>query len=258
MKIDFGRTSSDYVAHRAGFPASFYSALADMGISVAGRDLLDVGTGTGSLAHGFAERGARVIGIDHSAQMLHAARKQHGRGADANTPRFIQATAEQTGLADDSFDITSAGQCWHWFDRPRAAAEMKRLLRPAGWQVMGHFDWIPLPGNLLELTETLIRQYSPEWHLHGSTGIYPLWLADLANAGFTALQTRSYDEWVTYSAEAWRGRVRASAPIAASLSTPEVEAFDAELASAMASHFPEDPLAVHHRIFIVIGQNPPS
>ena len=42
------------------------------------------------------------------------------------------APAEETGLPDDNFDVVTAGQCWHWFDRPRAAAEVARLLRPGG------------------------------------------------------------------------------------------------------------------------------
>jgi ubiquinone/menaquinone biosynthesis C-methylase UbiE len=255
MKIDFGRTSDDYVTHRAGFPDSFYPALLDFGITVADRDLLDVGTGTGTLAYGFHQRGARVTAIDYSTAMLDAARR---RGPDGDRPHFVAATAERTGLADASFDVVTAGQCWHWFDRPSAAAEMKRLLRPGGWLVLAHFDWIPLPGNLPELTESLIRQFNPEWKFHGSTGLYPWWLADLANAGFGTLQTRSFDEWIPYTHQAWRGRVRASAGIAASLTAAEVAAFDTALGDAMRQDFPADRLSVHHRIFTLIGQNPPS
>jgi ubiquinone/menaquinone biosynthesis C-methylase UbiE len=40
------------------------------------------------------------------------------------------AKAEATGLPDASFDIVTAGQCWHWFDRPTAAQEVKRILKP--------------------------------------------------------------------------------------------------------------------------------
>jgi SAM-dependent methyltransferase len=255
MRIDFGKTSDDYVTHRAGFPNSFYPALLEMGVAVAGRDLLDIGTGTGTLAYGFHQRGASVVAIDRSQAMLDAAR---ALGPDGDRPHFIAATAEKTSLASATFDVVSAGQCWHWFDRPAAATETNRVLRPGGWLVIAHFDWIPLPGNLLDLTESLIRSFNPEWKFHGSTGLYPRWLADLGNAGFTGLQTRSYDEWIPYTHEAWRGRVRASAGIAASLGKAEVAAFDAELATAMAERFPADPMAVHHRVFTLIGQKPAS
>jgi ubiquinone/menaquinone biosynthesis C-methylase UbiE len=255
MKIDFGKTSADYATHRMGFPDRFYTTLLDMGVAVADTDLLDVGTGTGTLAHGFARRAARVTGIDRSDAMLDAARRLN---SESDNPRFLQAKAEQTELPDASFDVITAGTCWHWFDPLRAAAEMKRLLRPHGWLVIAHLDWIPLPGNLAALTETLIRQFNPQWQYHSSTGLYPMWLADLANAGFKELQTRSFDEWIPYSVEAWRGRVRASAGIAASLSQPEVEAFDDALERAIAEQFPDDPIKVHHRVFITIAQSPPA
>ena len=70
--------------------------------------------------------------------------------------RYVTARAEQTDLPDASFDVVTAGQCWHWFDRPKAAQEVRRLLVSKGWLVIAHFDWIPLPGNVVEATEKLI------------------------------------------------------------------------------------------------------
>lgn len=46
--------------------------------------------------------------------------------------------------------------------------------------------------------------------MHGGTGQYPAWLADVAQAGFESLETFSYDVWQEYSHVAWRGRIRAS------------------------------------------------
>jgi ubiquinone/menaquinone biosynthesis C-methylase UbiE len=74
---------------------------------------------------------------------------------------FRVGRAEITGLPDRSADVVSAGQCWHWFDRPRAAVEVARVLRPDGSVVIAHFDWIPLPDNVAQVTEALIASYSP-------------------------------------------------------------------------------------------------
>ena len=46
--------------------------------------------------------------------------------------QYLRAWAEATGLRADTFDVVCAGQCWHWFDRARAAAEVTRVLRAHG------------------------------------------------------------------------------------------------------------------------------
>ena len=40
--------------------------------------------------------------------------------------------AEAVEAADGAFDAVTAGQCWHWFDRPAAATECPRVLRAGG------------------------------------------------------------------------------------------------------------------------------
>lgn len=60
----------------------------------------------------------------------------------------------------------------------------------------------------------------------------------------------------TYTHEAWRGRIRASAGVAASLSPEKVTRFDAELEQLLRERFPTDPLAVHHRAFALVCQSP--
>ena len=94
--------------------------------------------------------------------------------------------------------MVSAGQCWHWFERPRAAAEIRRLLRPGGRVVIATFDWLPLPGNVVAATEELIRRHNPDWTMGGGSGLHPAYLADLAVAGFVALETFSFDQAVAY------------------------------------------------------------
>lgn len=69
----------------------------------------------------------------------------------------------------------------------------------------------------MEATERLILEFNPAWTMSGGTGLYPPWLLDLARGGFDALETFSFDVVQPYSPEAWRGRIRASAGVKASL-----------------------------------------
>ncbi|NYV77960.1 class I SAM-dependent methyltransferase, partial [Streptomyces sp. UH6] len=141
---DFGLTAQDYGRHRAGFPPELITRLARHGVETSGRDVLDLGTGTGSLARLFALAGARVTGVDPAAPLLDQARRLDAEAGV--TAAYRVGTAEETGLPGARFDVVTAGQCWHWFDAPRAAAEVRRLLRPGGSVVIAHFDWLPLPG----------------------------------------------------------------------------------------------------------------
>jgi SAM-dependent methyltransferase len=254
MKPDFGATSEDYARHRAGFPDSLFERLAAYWIGVPGQSIADLGTGTGTLARGFARRGCRVIGIDISEMMLQAARELDA--AAGVTVEYRMARAEETGLPDSRFDAVTAGQSWYWFDHPLAEAEVARILKRDGVLVIAHFDWIPLAGNMVRATEELIERHNPDWKLGGSLGVHPRWLRGLGEAGYRGLETFSYDVDVPYTPEAWRGRIRASAGVGASMTAAHVEQFDKELAALLASRFPGDLLQVPHRVFAVIARAP--
>ena len=166
--------------------------------------------------------------------------------------RYVVARAEDAGFPARSFDLVAAGQSWHWFDRERAAAEARRLLVPGGQLVIAHFDWIPLPGNVAEATEHLIEHHNPQWKFGGGTGLHPRWLRDVAVAGFRDIETFSLDVDVPYTHEAWRGRVRASAGVGASLSPERVAEFDRQLGALLRERFPGEPLSVLHRLFALV------
>jgi SAM-dependent methyltransferase len=257
MNVNFGLTSNDYAKYRAGFPDAFFERVFAGGFVKRGDSLVDLGTGTGTLARGFTLRGCRVIGIDQSEQMIEQAKELSKQGG--TDVEYRVATAEETGLPDSSVDVVTAGQCWHWFDRLKAALETRRILKPNGKIIIAHFDWIPLTGNVVDLTEQLINKHNPKWTYGGGTGIYPQWLRDLAEAGLANIQTFSFDINVPYSPEAWRGRIRASAGIGASLLLEQVEKFDAELKQLLEEHFQASDktvLQVPHRVFAVIAIAP--
>jgi SAM-dependent methyltransferase len=254
MRPDFGATAEDYARHRAGFPDGFFERLRAIGIGLPGQRLADLGTGTGTLARGFAQRGCDVVGIDIAAPMLAEARRL---SAEAGlSAAFSVARAEATGLATACRDVVTAGQCWHWFDRRAAAREAARVLVADGVLVIGHFDWIPLAGNVVEATERLIEAHNPDWKLGGGMGLYPYWLRGLSESGYRDIETWSSDVSVAYTPDAWRGRIRASAGVGASLPAERVADFDAELAELLGARFPGREIAVHHRLFTLVARAP--
>jgi len=249
MTTDFGRTASDYARHRVGFPDAFFERLFADGSVRKGDVVLDLGTGTGTVARGLAMRGCEVTGLDHSAPLLaQAAELDRAAGVQV---RQVRARVENADFAPASFDAITAGQCWHWFDRPRTAALVRKWLRPGGRLLIAHFDWVPLAGNVVQDTERLILACNPAWTLHSGSGLYPAWLKDVAEAGFGNLRTWSFDLDVPYTHADWRGRIRASAGIGATLDAAKVQRFDAELADMLAARHAAEPMAVPHRVWVL-------
>jgi len=254
MQPNFGATAEDYARHRVGFPDSLFEHLAPYGVGEPHQMVVDLGTGTGSLARGFARRGCRVIGIDPAEPLLDQAREIDAR--EGLRVEYRVARAEETLLPDAFADVVSAGQCWHWFDRARAAEEISRVLRPGGSLVIAHFDWIPLSDNVVRATEELIERQNPDWKYGWGFGVHPSWLRDLGEAGYRGLETFSYDVDVSYTPEAWRGRIRASAGVGGSLSAPQVHEFDDALERLLATRYPGETLCIPHRVFAVVGRAP--
>ena len=255
MGVDFGGTAREYAAYRTAFPAELFTRLAAIGVGLPGQRVADLGTGTGTLARSFAAAGCAVTGVDIAPEMLSQARQ-----ADAAAGLEIAyrvAPAEETGLAGNAWDVVSAGQCWHWFDRRRAAAEAHRLLTGGGVLAICYRDYVVAPGNVCEASEELVLAHNPGWAMGGWTGIPAGYAAELSAAGFTGVETSGFGITVPFTHEAWRGRMRTCNGVGASLPEAGIAAFDADLARLLAERFPHEPLMVPHRISALIAWRAP-
>ena len=94
--------------------------------------VLDIGCGTGRWSQALAERGSRVWGVDASPEMVAEAR---GRGVNAKVAR-----AEALPFKEGWFDRALAVLVIHVLDRPRAFAELRRVLADDGRLAIGTFD----------------------------------------------------------------------------------------------------------------------
>lgn len=93
----------------------------------AGLRVLDLATGTGTIARAAAAKGASVVGVDASTGMLDVARSL-SPGLDLRL-----AEAHALPFADGAFDVVTCGLALsHFADRERALAEVLRVTRPEG------------------------------------------------------------------------------------------------------------------------------
>jgi SAM-dependent methyltransferase len=87
-----------------------------------GRDVLDVGAGTGIEARQFQAAGCVVLGVEPDPRMAEFARRT---GVEV-------ATFEAWDPAGRDFDAVIAGTAWHWVDPVAGAAKAAHVLRPGG------------------------------------------------------------------------------------------------------------------------------
>ena len=97
----------------------------------AGRDVLELGCGTGYVSAWLARRGGRPVGLDNSRVQLTTARRLQQDFGLAFP--LVQADAERVPLADACFDVViSEYGASIWCDPYRWIPEVSRLLRPGG------------------------------------------------------------------------------------------------------------------------------
>jgi demethylmenaquinone methyltransferase/2-methoxy-6-polyprenyl-1,4-benzoquinol methylase len=121
-----------------------------------GQRALDLCCGTGDLALALARRGARVVGLDFSEQMLEAAeRRQSGIRSPVPAsrlhasrithhasppPHFVRGDAQRIPFLDNSFDIVTVGYGLRNLANWEAGLrEMRRVANPGGRLVVLDF-----------------------------------------------------------------------------------------------------------------------
>jgi len=114
----FGRAATDYERGRPGWP----ERVADVAGLVPDADVLDLAAGTGKLTRLLARHFVRVIAVEPDDALRALIRDAETRAG----------TAEEIPLPDASVDGVFCAEAFHWFDAPRAVAEIARVLRPGG------------------------------------------------------------------------------------------------------------------------------
>jgi len=126
----FASTVAFYAGARQPYGGAFFAEAArTLGLS-GGERLLDLGTGPGLLALGFAPFVSDVVGVDPEPAMIEAARAA-ARRAGVILP-LVEARAET--LPDDigTFDIVTIGRALHWMDPDPTRVALDRVATPKG------------------------------------------------------------------------------------------------------------------------------
>ena len=119
----YSRAVEHYRRGRPSYPDDAVEyVVQELGIGE-GRDVLELGAGTGKFTELIALSGARVTAVEPVAAMREALE------ANCPTVSVLDGAAEAIPLPDGSVDAAVAAQSFHWFDGDRALPEIHRVLR---------------------------------------------------------------------------------------------------------------------------------
>lgn len=107
---------------------------AELGIQ-RGDQVLDLAAGTGKLTRALVAYGFGVVAVEPQEALRAVLADKVGAA------RVCDGVAEEIPLADESVAAVMIADAFHWFDRPRALGEIRRVLARAGGLAL--FNTVP-------------------------------------------------------------------------------------------------------------------
>jgi SAM-dependent methyltransferase len=231
---------ADDYARVGAFVAKLGGAALDLLDPKPGEYILDIGCGEGTLTLKIIERGAKVLGIDNSPEMIAAARE---KGIDA-----VLLPVEQMDF-DTEFDAAFSNATLHWvLGKEKAARAIFRALK-AGGRFAGEMGG---DGNLKRLRETLdeeliIRGYAPPVEASNWYASPEEFAAVYEAAGFAEIDARLIERptpiehgvaaWVTTFRKGWLDRAGVPEEERADIGRAVAEKFGSDIADYVRLRF---------------------
>jgi SAM-dependent methyltransferase len=100
--------------------------------------VLDLGAGTGKLTRQLVPYALEVVAVEPGDEMRRVL-QEVVPGVEA-----LYGTAEEIPLPDESVDVVTVAQAFHWMEPQPVLREVVRLLRPGGVFAAYDYDWPPV------------------------------------------------------------------------------------------------------------------
>ena len=153
----FTGKAAAYSKYRPDYPSAYIDYLMQSNSLNLDSTIADIGSGTGILTQQLLDKGFQVHAVEPNDNMRIEAETKL-----KNYPNFIShnASAEHTGLSNNSIDLITAAQAFHWFDKTLFKIEAKRILKKDG-NVSLVFNNRILSDPLIIENATICRTYCP-------------------------------------------------------------------------------------------------
>jgi len=190
----FRSAAAYYTTGRPGYPSLLIERVAELIGLERGHRVLDLGTGPGFLAIGFAAHSDHVTAIDPSPDMLEATRAN----AAANGVDITVALGSSYDLAAElaPLRLVTIGRAFHWMDRANTLRRLDELIEPGGAVALFSDKSPAVPANAWDEAYSKVREkHSAADRLGPETRATPLSNdAVLLDSAFDAIERHSVFE----------------------------------------------------------------
>lgn len=214
----FSGKADDYSKFRPSYPESAIKYLAEKSRA---ENVLDIGAGTGIFTARLLGAFKNVSALEPNAEM----QKEFVKFL----PEIVclSGTGEATGLPDNSVDLITVAQAFHWLDAALFKQEALRLLRPAGKVAI---IWnTSLKNDFTSARNKICQKYCPRF-ASGHAGKLSPEEGDafLRKSFFREVEVLAFDNPFSMDKETFEGNIR-SRSYALAPENPAYENFMAEL-----------------------------
>ncbi|WP_421385323.1 class I SAM-dependent methyltransferase [Bacillus salacetis] len=154
MNNEFDNKTKEYALGRPSYPVDILRILRELGVNNQSV-IADIGAGTGILTHMLGSLECSVLAIEPNQHMLDECRT-YCKGY--KNIQFIDAPAEETTLKENSVDIITIAQAFHWFDKQLCKREFKKILKEDGY-VLILWNEMQTDSQLAQEYTSLLRKY---------------------------------------------------------------------------------------------------
>lgn len=201
----FSDRVENYAKYRPSYPIQLINHLKENSIIKTGQNIADIGSGTGIFSQLLLSTGNRIFAVEPNKEM----RLKAEQSLQSN-PLFISVngTAENTTLKENSIDIITAAQSFHWFDLKKTKDEFKRILKPEGYIVLVWNVRDSEASPFLFEYDKMLRNHCPEYSQVNHRNIGLEKIAHIINP--RKIQKFSCQNMQSFDFEGLKGRLKSS------------------------------------------------
>jgi len=198
----FSGKANAYAKYRPTYPEEYLEYLAaDCGLHP-GIDVADIGSGTGILTRQLLAQEVRVFAVEPNRDMRMMAEAELSEYSGFVS---MNAAAEHTGLVDQSIDLITVAQAFHWLDPEQFQLECRRILR-SGARAALVWNSRDETSQLVNELGEVCRKFCPEYTgfsggIQKTPEIYQMFFRD------STCEYRVFQNDLSYDKKSFVGRI---------------------------------------------------